>query len=160
MGGGGSDSLAYPTSGSPSERYVRFQAPPIASLSASPPGRARARGRETRLRIGRRKGRWARSPRCDRDLRFSEVLSLEAATRAPRLDHPGADCLITNRRLGRRAVFGTRNDAERFLDALAEVIDLGPLEVFAFVPMATRLRLFARSPVGEVGGGQARCPER
>ena len=54
-----------------------------------------------------------------------------------REDHPDKDWLITNRGLAKRAVFETRQDVERFCEALGRAVALGLIEVHAFVFMTT-----------------------
>jgi len=70
--------------------------------------------------------------------------------RSPRDDYPGADWLITNRGIAKRAVFETRLDVERFCDALARVVELGLIEVDAFVFLSTHFHLLVRSMTGEI----------
>ncbi len=68
----------------------------------------------------------------------------------PRNDEPGADWMITNRGIAKRAVFETRQDVERFCAALEEVVALGLLEVHAFVFMTTHFHLLVSSIGGEI----------
>lgn len=68
----------------------------------------------------------------------------------PRQDHPGARWLITNRGVAKRAVFETRQDVERFYDALSDVVSLGLIEVHAFVFMTTHFHLSLTSVYGDV----------
>ncbi len=70
--------------------------------------------------------------------------------RRRRRDHPGADWLITNRGIAKRAVFETRQDVERFYEALREVVELGLIEVHAFVFLTTHFHLLVRSVDGEI----------
>ena len=70
--------------------------------------------------------------------------------RAPRNDHPGANWLITNRGLAKRAVFETRKDVERFYEALCRIAVLGLIEIDAFVFLTNQLHLLLRSMTGEI----------
>ena len=70
--------------------------------------------------------------------------------RSPRDDYPGADWLITNRGIAKRAVFETRQDVERFYEALRRVAALGLIEIDAFVFLTTHFHLLVRSLTGEI----------
>ena len=73
-------------------------------------------------------------------------------THPPRDDHPGAWWHLTNRGIAKRAVCETREDVERFYDALGSAIGAGLLEVHAFTILTTHYHILARSPVGDVSG--------
>jgi putative transposase len=68
----------------------------------------------------------------------------------PRDDFPGADWLITNRGIAKRAVFETRQDVERFYDAIARVVAEGLIEVHAYVFLTTHFHLLVRSLTGDI----------
>lgn len=68
----------------------------------------------------------------------------------PREDFCGADWLITNRGIAKRAVFETRQDVERFCEAIAKVVAMGLIEVHAFVFLTTHFHLLLRSLLGEI----------
>ncbi len=70
--------------------------------------------------------------------------------RPHRVDEPGTRWMITNRGIAKRAVFETRHDVERFCELLAEVVELGLLEVCAFVFMTTHFHLLLESTTGEI----------
>ena len=70
--------------------------------------------------------------------------------RPHRVDEPGTRWMITNRGIAKRAVFETRQDVERFCELLAEVVELGLLEVRALVFMTTHLHLLLESTTGEI----------
>jgi REP element-mobilizing transposase RayT len=68
----------------------------------------------------------------------------------PRDDFRQADWLITNRGIAKRAVFETRQDVERFCEAIAKVIAEGLVEVHAFVFLTTHFHLLVRSLSGDI----------
>jgi len=67
-----------------------------------------------------------------------------------REDFAGAEWLLTNRGISKRAVFETREDVERYCAALAVAVERGLLEVQAFTFLVTHYHLLVRSPVGRI----------
>ncbi len=73
--------------------------------------------------------------------------------RRPRPQIPGGCYHITMRGNGRRVVFLTSSDSERFLSLLAKVQERREWQIFGFCLMANHYHLIVRTPEPDIGAG-------
>ncbi len=65
-----------------------------------------------------------------------------------RFDEPDSWHHVMNRALGRKSMFDSENDFQRFIACIADVVQRGLIEIHAYCFMSTHFHLLVRSPVG------------